>query len=253
LKGERIMDNKVLAVVEGREVTQRDLDNAIARFPRERQSYFMGEEGRKQLLDQIVSFELVYSYAKDNDIEKDPAYIAQLEAAKKEILTQAAINKVLSDVNVTEEEVKDYYEANEQYFKSEENVSARHILVDSLEQAQEVKSKIDNGMNFEMAALQYSSCPSKEQGGNLGSFTRGRMVPEFEQAAFELAVGEVSEPVQTQFGYHIIKVEEKNEGSVKPLSEVHSMIQREILNERESFKYMQFTEGLKDVYKVEIR
>lgn len=247
------MDNRVLATVEGREITQRDLDNAVARFPRERQSYFMSEEGRKQLLDQIISFELIYSYAKDNHIEKDPAYIAQLEAAKKEILTQAAINKVLSDVNVTEEEVKEYYEANQQYFKSEESVTARHILVESLEQAQEVKNKIDDGMNFEMAALQYSSCPSKEQGGNLGNFTRGRMVPEFEQAAFELAVGEVSEPVQTQFGYHIIKVEEKNEGSVKPLSEVSSMIQREILNERESFKYMQFTEGLKNVYKVEIK
>jgi peptidyl-prolyl cis-trans isomerase C len=247
------MENKVLATVDGREITQRDLDNAIARFPRERQSYFMNEEGRKQLLDQIISFELVYSYAKDNGIENDPAYIAQLEAAKKEILTQAAINKVLADVKVTDEEIKAYYEANQQYFKSEESVTARHILVDSLEEAQEIKNKIDNGMNFEMAAVQHSSCPSKEQGGNLGSFTRGRMVPEFEQAAFELAIGEVSEPVQTQFGYHIIKVEEKNEGSVKPIEEVYSMIQRELLNERESFRYMQLTQDLKNKYSVDIK
>jgi peptidyl-prolyl cis-trans isomerase C len=247
------MDNKVLATVEGREITQRDLDNAIARFPQERQSYFMNEEGKKQLLDQIISFELVYSYAKDNGVENDPAYIAQLEAAKKEILTQAAINKILTDVKVTDEEVKAYYEANGQYFKSEESVTAKHILVDSAEQAEEIKSKIDAGMNFEMAAMQFSSCPSKDQGGNLGNFTRGRMVPEFEAAAFELAVGEVSEPVQTQFGYHIIKVEEKNEGSVKPLEEVYPMIQREILNERESFKYMQLTEELKTKYSVVIK
>jgi peptidyl-prolyl cis-trans isomerase C len=247
------MDNKVLATVEGREITQTDLDNAIARFPKERQSYFMNEEGKKQLLDQIISFELVYSYAKDNGVENDPSYIAQLEAAKKEILTQAAINKVLAEVKVTDEEVKAYYEANQQYFKSEESVTAKHILVDSAEQAEEIKNKIDAGMNFEMAAMQFSSCPSKEQGGNLGNFTRGRMVPEFEAAAFELAVGEVSEPVQTQFGYHIIKVEEKNEGSVKPLEEVYPMIQREILNERESFKYMQLTEELKTKYSVVIK
>lgn len=247
------MDNKVLAAVEGREITQRDLDNAVGRFPKERQSYFMSEEGKKQLLDQIISFELVYSYAKDNGLENDPVYIAQLEAAKKEILTQAAINKVLANVKVTDEEVKAYYEANEQYFKSEESVTAKHILVDSLEQAEEIKNKIDSGMNFEMAAMQFSSCPSKEQGGNLGNFTRGRMVPEFEAAAFELAVGEVSEPVQTQFGYHIIKVEEKNEGMVKPLEEVFSMIHREILNERESFKYMQLTEELKSKYSVVIK
>jgi peptidyl-prolyl cis-trans isomerase C len=247
------MENKVLATVEGREITQRDLDNAIARFPKERQSYFMNEEGKKQLLDQVISFELVYSYAKDNGVENDPVYIAQLEAAKKEILTQAAINKVLADVKVTDEEVKSYYEANAQYFKSEESVTAKHILVDSLEQAEEIKNKIDAGMNFEMAAVQFSSCPSKEQGGNLGNFTRGRMVPEFEASAFELAVGEVSEPVQTQFGYHLIKVEEKNEGSVKPLEEVYPMIQREILNERESFRYMQLTEELKGKYSVVIK
>ncbi|MCM0647657.1 peptidylprolyl isomerase [Clostridium swellfunianum] len=247
------MDNKVLATVEGREITQRDLENAISRFPRERQGYFMGEEGKKQLLNQIISFELIYSYAKDNGIEKDPAYISQVEAAKKEILTQTAINNILADVKVTDDEVKDYYEANQQYFNSEESVTARHILVDSLDEAQEIKKKIDDGMNFEMAALQYSSCPSKEQGGSLGSFTRGRMVPEFEQAAFELEVGELSEPVQTQFGYHLIKVEEKNEGTVKPLEEVYPTIQREILNERESFKYMQFTEGLKSKYDVVLK
>lgn len=247
------MDNKVLATVEGREITQRDLENAISRFPRERQGYFMGEEGKKQLLNQIISFELIYSYAKDNGIEKDPAYISQVEAAKKEILTQTAINNILADIKVTDDEVKDYYEANQQYFNSEESVTARHILVDSLDEAQEIKKKIDDGMNFEMAALQYSSCPSKEQGGSLGSFTRGRMVPEFEQAAFELEVGELSEPVQTQFGYHLIKVEEKNEGTVKPLEEVYPTIQREILNERESFKYMQFTEGLKSKYDVVLK
>lgn len=247
------MDNKVLATVDGREITQRDLDNAVGRFPRERQSYFMSEEGKKQLLDQIISFELIYSYAKDNEIEKEPAYIAQVEAAKKEILTQTAVNKLLRNVNVTDDEVKAYYEANQFYFKSEESVSARHILVDSLEQAEEIKKKIDEGMNFEMAAIQYSSCPSKEQGGSLGSFTRGRMVPEFEQAAFELAIGEVSEPVKTQFGYHIIMVEEKNEGSVRPLEEVYQMIQRELLNERESFKYMQLTDELKSKYSVEIK
>jgi peptidyl-prolyl cis-trans isomerase C len=247
------MENKVLATVNGREITQKDLDNALTRFPKERQGYFMNEEGKKQLLDQIISFELVYNYAKDNEIENEPVYISQVEVAKKEILTQVAVNKILSEVKVTDEEVRAYYEVNQNYFKSEEAVTARHILVDSLELAEEIKNKIDNGMNFEMAAMEYSSCPSKEQGGNLGSFTRGRMVPEFEQAAFELAIGEISSPVQTQFGYHLIKVEEKNEGSVKPLEEVYAMIQRELLNERESYKYMEFTESLKKTYSVEMK
>lgn len=250
---EKNMEQKIIAVVNGKEVTQNDLDNALIRFPKDRQAFLTSDEGKKQLLDQLISFELIHSYAVDNGIDKDESYIARLEAAKKEILTQTAINHILEDVKVTDEEVKDYYKANQNYFMGQEVVSARHILVDSLELANEIKSKIENGLNFEMAAMQYSSCPSKEQGGNLGQFTRGRMVPEFEQAAFQLAVGQISEPVKTQFGYHIIKVDERIAETVKPLEEVFDIIKREILSERESFKYMQFTENLKKTYKVEIK
>ena len=156
-------------------------------------------------------------------------------------------------MTVTDQEVKDYYTANKEMFKTEESESAKHILVDTLEKAEEVSEKIKNGMSFEEAANEYSSCPSKEQGGNLGSFTRGRMVPEFEEAAFKLGVGVVSEPVKTQFGYHLIKVYDKKESAARPLEEVAPMIKSQLLQERQSFKYMQFTEGLKDKYKVEIK
>jgi peptidyl-prolyl cis-trans isomerase C len=247
------MENKILATVNGREITERDLMASLSKFPRERQQFLMSEEGKKQLLDQLISFELLYNYGKDNGLEREQFYVENIENAKREILTQTAINKMLSDVDVTDEEAKAYYDVNGHLFKNEESVTARHILVDSLELAEDIKNKIDDGMNFEMAALQYSSCPSKEQGGNLGSFTRGRMVPEFEKAAFELAVGEVSEPVQTQFGYHIIKVEEKSQDTVKPFEEVYGLIKRELLNERQSYKYMEFTEALKNQYKVEYK
>jgi peptidyl-prolyl cis-trans isomerase C len=247
------MENKVLAIVNGKEITQNDLDIAISRFPGERQGYFRNEEGKKQLLDQMVSFELIYNYAKDNGIEQEQDYIERLEAAKKVLLTQTAINKILSEVRLTDDEIKAYYDVNKELFKTEEAANARHILVNSLEEANEIRSKIVEGMNFEMAAMQYSTCPSKAQGGNLGQFTRGRMVPEFEDAAFKLEVGAISEPVKTQFGYHLIKVENKSEASVKPLEEVYSVIKSELLNQRESYKYMQFTEGLKDKYKVEIK
>jgi peptidyl-prolyl cis-trans isomerase C len=247
------MDNKVLAVVNGQDITERDLQNALAKFPRERQGYLMSEEGRKQLLDQVISFELIYNYAKDNDVEKDENYLERLEVAKKELLTQTAINNMLVGIDVTNEEIKAYYEANQHYFQAEGSVSARHILVETLEEANEIKKKIEDGMNFEMAALQYSSCPSKEQGGNLGQFTRGQMVPEFEKAAFELPVGEISEPVKTQFGYHLIKVEDKSESTVRSYEEVYPVIKRELINERESYRYMEFTEQLKGKYKVEIK
>lgn len=247
------MENKVLAVVNGQEITERDLEQVIARSPRERQAYFMNEEGRKQLLNQIIAFELMYNYAKDNEIEKEEEFIQRLDAAKKELLTQTAINKLLSDVNVTDNEIKDYYEVNKHLFKAEESVTARHILVDTLDEAKEIKRKIDDGMNFEAAAMKHSTCPSKEQGGNLGSFTRGRMVPEFEKAAFELPVGEVSEPVKTQFGYHLIKVEDRSADAVKSFDEVYPVIRNELLNERQSYKFFEITQDLMKKYNVDIK
>ena len=89
------------------------------------------------------------------------------------------------------------------------SVKASHILVETKSQADFIKSKIDGGESFETMAKKYSKCPSGENGGNLGYFEKGQMVPEFEDAAFELPVGKVSEPVKTEFGWHIIKVYDK--------------------------------------------
>lgn len=86
------------------------------------------------------------------------------------------------------------------------SVKASHILVDSKAEADLIKSKIDKGEGFETMAKKYSKCPSGSNGGDLGYFERGQMVKEFEDAAFDLPVGKVSAPVQTQFGWHIIKV-----------------------------------------------
>lgn len=246
------MENKVLAKVNEREITERDIQSAVARFPRERQSFFTTEQGKKQLLDQLVAFELYYNYGKDSGVEQSEQFIETLEIAKREILTQMAIEKVLSEVGVTDKEVEEYYEANKQMFNTGETVEARHILVDSEELAKEIIGKIEDGMSFAEAATEYSSCPSKAEGGNLGRFGRGQMVPEFEKAAFELELGVVSEPVKTQFGYHIIEVQSKQQAETQPFDKVKDMIKSNLVQERQNFKYMNFIDELKQKYSVEI-
>ncbi|MBT6995186.1 peptidylprolyl isomerase [Candidatus Woesearchaeota archaeon] len=84
-------------------------------------------------------------------------------------------------------------------------ITASHILIKSQEKAIEIKNKLNSGKSFEELAKENSLCPSKKRGGNLGTFSRGQMVREFENAAFKLKKGEISEPVKTQFGWHIIK------------------------------------------------
>ena len=113
-----------------------------------------------------------------------------------------------------------------------------------------IKEEIENGMSFEEAATKYSTCPSKEQGGNLGAFSRGMMVPEFEEAAFGAEIGKVTSPVKTQFGYHIILVNEKNESKVRPFEEVKDSVVQQLIQERQQRKYLDVLKELEAKYGV---
>jgi peptidyl-prolyl cis-trans isomerase C len=250
---EKKMDNKVLAIVNGKEITENDIQQSILRFPPDRQQYLTTEQGKKQLLEQIVSFELVYNDAKDSQLENDDEYKYQMELMKREILTQLAMKKILAEAKVSEEEAQKYYEANKDAFKEQEQVKAKHILVDTEEKALEIKKEIEAGKSFEDAAKEYSSCPSNAQGGDLGSFSRGQMVPEFEDAAFSQEIGVVGNAVKTQFGYHLIKVESRTEQEPKGYEEVKEMIINRLMQERQNMKYTEYTENLKKKYPVEIK
>ncbi|WMJ80006.1 peptidylprolyl isomerase [Clostridium sp. MB40-C1] len=247
------MENKVLAIVNGKEITEKDLQTAMLRFPQDRRGFLASEQGKKQLIEQLVAFELFYNYGKDNGIEETETYKEALEATKRELITQLSIENALKSVEVTDKEVEDYYNANKEGFKTPEMVSAKHILVDTEELANEIAGKIKEGLSFEEAAQEYSTCPSKAQGGNLGQFGRGQMVPEFEEAAFTLEIGTLSQPVKTQFGYHLIKVENKMEAAQKSLDEVKDMIKGQLMQQRQNHKYMTMVEELKGKYSTEIK
>ena len=132
---------------------------------------------------------------------------------RKNIETNLCLKNLLEpEVSITEEEQKKYFDENKEIFNQKEQVKARHILVETEKEALDIKKKLDAGENFEELAKEHSMDTSnKDQGGELGFFERGKMVPEFEDTAFSLKVGEISSPVKTQFGYHIIELEDKKE------------------------------------------
>lgn len=246
------MENKVLAVVAGNEITGEDLNRIIMRYPEDKRGYFESEQGRNQLLDQTISFELMSKLGEELALDKTKDFQDTLKALGKELLTQVTINKVLSEVTVTDEEVQKYYEDNKENFKEEATVSAKHILVETEEEAKKAKEEIaSEAISFEDAAMKYSMCPSNQEGGNLGPFKKGMMVPEFEEVAFNLEVGKVSEPVQTQFGYHLILVENKNEAKQKSFDEVKDSVVNQLTQVAQQKKYQDLVVQLENKYGVD--
>ena len=148
-----------------------------------------------------------------------------------------AIGEVVKDAAVTEEELKGFYEANKVRFEKGGTVRAKHILVKEEAKCQQILEEIAAGKAFEVAAQEYSTCPSGQKGGDLGEFGKGQMVKEFEEAAFTAEIGHVVGPVATQFGYHLIKVEAKNEATVAPFEEVKEQIRRNLLNQKQNQAY----------------
>ena len=245
------MENKVLAIAAGHEITENDLNALIARYPEQQRAAFNSEEAKKNLLEQLISFELFNKFGQELELDKTQEYKDAVASITKEVLTSMAMNKALADVTVTDEDAKKYYDENKDAFSVPPTVSARHILVKTEEEANKVKEEINGGLSFADAAMKYSSCPSKEQGGNLGAFSKGMMVPEFEKASFEAEIGVLTEPVKTQFGYHLIIVDSKNEGAVKSFEEVKDSVVNELLKRNQHKKYDDLMNQLQEKYGVE--
>lgn len=145
------------------------------------------------------------------------------DVIRETIKVQVLRKKAAEDaVKVTDQDIKDYYDS------LEGKIRASHILVEDEKKANEVKKKLDEGKSFEELAKEYSTDGSAANGGDLGWFGKGQMVKEFEEAAFKLKEGEISDPVKTDYGYHIIKVTQ----TVKPFEEMKDELKEEVKQQK---------------------
>ncbi len=247
------MENKILATVNGMPITDRDVDAFLQGMGQQGQAYNT-PEGRKAVLNELVAQKLLLLDAQKNLLEAEPAFKEQLKKAKESLLASYALEKVIAAVRISDKEIEDYYNENKDKFVSPPTVNASHILVDSEEKAKEIYEKIEKGeISFEDAAKEYSSCPSKENGGSLGDFGKGQMVPEFDSAVFAMAIGEVTkEPVQTQFGYHLIRLNSKNEGETMALEAIKDRLGQQLLTQKQQKAYESRVNQLKILYPVDM-
>ncbi len=243
-------NNKVLATVNGKEITQEVVMKFLNDLGPQVAMQFQSPDGIKKVVDELINQEVLYLDAKENNLQEEDAFKEQLEKLKEGIIKQYAVNRILSSVQVSEEEMKDYFEKNKESFKTPESITSSHILVDTEEKANEIMEEIKQGMIFEEAAKAYSTCPSSAQGGNLGESNRGKMIPEFEDVAFNMEVGSVSEPVKTQFGYHIIKLYDKKEEENSSYDKVKDEVKAQVLGQKQQSAYIEKTNKLREKYEV---
>jgi len=245
-------NNHVVATVGGREITDLDVELLLKSMDPQKAMQFKSPEGINKVIDELINQELFYLYAKEIKMDEEEQYKLELEKIQSTFLKQYAISKVVGNITVTDAEVEEFYNDNKDKFVASEGVQASHILVEDEEKALNILKEINEGLSFEEAASKYSTCPSSEQGGNLGFFGRGRMVPEFEEVAFTLNQDEISSPVKTQFGFHLIKVVDKKDKSEKSLDEVQGQIGQHLFAEKQQELYYNTVEDLKKKYEVKV-
>jgi len=242
-------ENKILATIDGANITEAELDAFIANLPREQQMYAQNPQFRQQCLDEIINIHLFAKMGKEEKLDETQQFKSFMESAKKDILAQLAMRQVLDAAEVSKEECEAYYEANKTNYKSPEKVNAKHILVKGEEECKAIMQLITSGeKEFEAMAREHSTCGSAAKGGSLGEFGRGQMVKEFEDAAFNAEIGDIVGPVKTQFGYHIIKVEDKTPERIAGFEQVESRIKRVLVTKKQNEIYAAKAAELREKY-----
>lgn len=223
-------DNAVLAVVDGVEIRASDLAEELRNLPpaaRQVPQAMLFD----LVLDNVIGSVLVAKAAEQAGLQDSEEFRQQMEVRRRNVLTQLYLQGI-AEAALAEDRIAAAYEALKKESAGKQQVRARHILVADEAEAKRIIGEIQAGLDFAEAAEKYSTGPSKSQGGDLGYFGEGEMVQEFSDAAFALEPGAITtEPVQTQFGWHIIKVEDRREAEPPPLEQVLPQLQQQAVEE----------------------
>src|SRR5579864_6224597 len=259
-------EDQAIATVNGEKITKGQLDDRLE-----------GQAG-KPTLQQMVDQALVLQYASQNHITVTDAEIQtqlqQLEArfppgqfdtilknqgltmddAKTIVKVQQIVKKAVDkNITITNAQITDFYNRNKSLFSTPAQVRARHILVKTKPEANSIEAQLRSGANFAVLAQKYSVDPgTKDKGGDLGFFGQTQMVAPFASTAFSLNPGQISAPVQTQFGWHIIQVEEKRPAHTDSLAEATPKVRDDLMQQQESAQEGPFIESLRTGAKIDI-
>jgi len=240
-------DDSVVAKIGDKKITMLDFKRITGYFDAERQKMLETNPQLKEtVLKQFVQSIVVADLAKQKGFDKNPDIKEQLQFFSDNFLANEYLKREIAQkVTVSDDDLKTYYDTHKDEFKTPEMIKARHILVKvdssaseddkkkAKEKAEMYLKRIKDGEDFAKLASEVSDDPgSKTKGGDLGFFPKGRMVKPFEDAAFALKPGEISGIVETQFGFHIIKVEDKKDSTLESFDAVKERLRQKLVQER---------------------
>ncbi|MET0666953.1 MAG: peptidylprolyl isomerase [Methyloceanibacter sp.] len=238
-------DDTVVARVNGVDIKQSDLDFAASEVG-PRLSNYVPADRRRVLLQYVIENELMAGAGEQGKLNETPNFSDRLKYHQRRALRDAYFESSIRNA-VPEADAKKVYEEKIKEIKPEQEVRARHILVDTEDDAKAILERLNKGEDFATLAKEKSK-DSNAEGGDLGFFTRGQMLKPFEDAAFALDVGKISDPVQTQFGWHVIKVEEKRDQALPSFDQVKEAIIAQLVQQ----KAQEVVTGLRDAANIEI-
>ncbi len=220
-------DNRIMAKVNGEIITVKEFNGKIGNLPKQYQDIVNSQ--KRNYLDDLIMEKLLYKKALKANIDKDRETQDLIaEATRKIIIAKLVEKDIEKQVKISDDEVRKYYDEHSEEFMLPERWRASHILVDTPEEANAIKLKLSQGASFEDLAKEKSKDPTAKIGGDVGYFSKGQLVPEFEEECYKLQAGEIGDIVKTQFGYHVIKLTEKKSPEVQEFASVKDMIRREM-------------------------
>ncbi len=221
--------DSVVATVDGEAITEGDLAFAAEDLAQEMQN--IPPQGRRSFLTSVlIDMKVMAKAARAENMQDSDVFRRRQKYLEDRSLRRAYFAEKIG-TQVTEESVKAAYDKLVAGFEPQDEIHARHILVAEEADAKTIRAEIEGGKPFEVAAMENSIDGSSKNGGDLGYFVKGQMVPPFEAAAFALEPGQVSEPVQSQFGWHLIKLEDRRQSAPPPLEQVAPQLQQQVLFE----------------------
>lgn len=244
---EETAPGKILVKVNDGVITDEELLTEYANLPEFAQEEYAGEAGLRKFLDELVTRELLYQKALQERLEEDADFRLALLSYRKARLSAMLIEREGRGAEaVTEGMVKQYFDENQEDFQLPEKIQVAHILTRSKEEADEVYNAVNKGASFARVAREKSIDPeTAERGGELTAFSRGSMAPEFEAVAFNLKLNEVSRPVKTESGYHVIKLLDRYEAQQVDYDRISDFIKSRMEDEIRQQAFESLSETLK--------